>query len=146
MSYHKYKVLKVPPQNGRRRPGAESGHGGLLSTYPFATFSLAGKGCTGKGNSLAMHPSEARPLSAHPLGKKAYRCLFYTGFAVFARVFMALSIYPSGFKECSKLRFLSNAPFDRFSLAMHPSDQNFLKASILRATPAASGGVWLKGT
>ena len=39
------------------------------------------------------------------------------------------------------MRFLGNAPFDRFSLAMHPSDQNFLKASILRAPSAASGGV-----
>ena len=39
------------------------------------------------------------------------------------------------------MRFLSNAPFDRFSLAIYPSDQNFLKASILRAPSAAFGGV-----
>ena len=40
------------------------------------------------------------------------------------------------------MRFLSNAPFERFSLAMYPSDQNFLKASILRAPSAGSGGMW----
>ena len=38
------------------------------------------------------------------------------------------------------MRFLSNAPFDRFSLAMHPSDQNFLKASVLGGPSAAFGG------
>ena len=36
--------------------------------------------------------------------------------------------------------FLSNTPFDRFSLAIHPSDQIFLKASILRATSGGLGG------
>ena len=39
------------------------------------------------------------------------------------------------------MRFLSDAPFYRFSLAMFPSDQNFLKASILRGPPAAAGGL-----
>ena len=36
--------------------------------------------------------------------------------------------------------FLSNAPFERFSLAMYPSDQIFLKASILRGPSAGAGG------
>ena len=46
---------------------------------------------------------------------------------------MALSMYPLGLKDCFKMDFLSNAPFERFSLAMYPSDQILLKASILRA-------------
>ena len=37
--------------------------------------------------------------------------------------------------------FLSNAPFDRFFLTMHPSDQIFLKASILRGPSAGGGGM-----
>ena len=41
--------------------------------------------------------------------------------------------------------FLSSVPFGWFLLAMRPSDQIFLKASILRGPPAAFGGVWLKG-
>ena len=43
------------------------------------------------------------------------------------------------------MRFLSNAPFDRFSLAMYPSDHFFLKALFLRGTPAAFSEVWPKG-
>ena len=69
-SYHKYKVLGVPPQNGRCRTGAESGHEAPLSMYLVGSSSVSGKGYTDKGNSLAMHPSEARPLSAHHLDKK----------------------------------------------------------------------------
>ena len=37
------------------------------------------------------------------------------------------------------MRFLNNVPFDLFSLAMYPLDQNFLKASILRGPSAAAG-------
>ena len=47
------------------------------------------------------------------------------------------------------MRFLSNAPFYHFSLAMYPSDHFFLKASILRGGrqgPAEVGPVQLKGT
>ena len=46
---------------------------------------------------------------------------------------MALSIHPFGLKERSRSHMLSSEPFDRFSLAMYPSDQFFLEASILRA-------------
>ena len=70
LSYHKYKVLWVPPQNGRRRTGAESGHEVFLSMYLLGSSAVSGEGYTSKGNSLAMHPSEARPLSTHPLDKK----------------------------------------------------------------------------
>ena len=55
--------------------------------------------------------------------------------------FLALAMYPFGLKELSRHDFLSNAPFDRFSLAMYPSDQNFLKALFLRGTPAGSGPI-----
>ena len=55
--------------------------------------------------------------------------------------FLALAMYPFGLKELSRHDFLSNAPFDRFSLAMYPSDQNFLKAFFLRGTPAAFGSL-----
>ena len=48
--------------------------------------------------------------------------------------FLALAMYPFGLKELSRHDFLSNAPFGRFSLAMYPSDQNFLKALFLRGT------------
>ena len=64
-SYHKYKVLKVPPQNGRPRTGAESGHGGPLSMYPFATLVLSD---IPFGNSLSIYPSEKGP----------YRCTLRT--------------------------------------------------------------------
>ena len=37
------------------------------------------------------------------------------------------------------MRFLSTAPFDRFSLAMHPSGENFLKALFLRGARRAAG-------
>ena len=70
-NYHKYKVLGVPPQNGWFRTGAESGHEVFLSMYLLGSSAFSAKGYTDKGNSLAIHPSEARPLSAHPLGKKA---------------------------------------------------------------------------
>ena len=43
------------------------------------------------------------------------------------------------------MRFLSNAPFDRFSLAMYPSDPFFLKALFLRVPSAGFAGLWLKG-
>ena len=59
---------------------------------------------------------------------------------MFSRFLVKLLIYRFGLKERSKVRSLSNAPFDRFSLAMYPSDQNFLKALFLRAPSAASGG------
>ena len=55
---------------------------------------------------------------------------------------MALSIHPFGVKGCSKMRFLNNVPFYWFFLAMYPSDQNFLKASILGGPPAGFAGVW----
>ena len=55
--------------------------------------------------------------------------------------FLALAMNPFGLKELSRHDFLSNAPFDRFSLAMYPSDQNFLKALFLRAPPAGFGRV-----
>ena len=42
----------------------------------------------------------------------------------------------------SRHDFLSNAPFDRFSLAMYPSDPFFLKALFLRGPTAGSGRVW----
>ena len=70
-SYHKYKVLKVPPQNGRFRSEAESGHEGPLSMHVFGSSAVSAKGYTDKGNSLSMHPSEPTPLSAHPVDKKA---------------------------------------------------------------------------
>ena len=35
------------------------------------------------------------------------------------------------------MRFLSNAPSGRFSLAMYSSDQNFLKALFLRGPPGS---------
>ena len=53
--------------------------------------------------------------------------------------FLALAMYPFGLKELSRHDFLSNAPFDRFSLAMYPSDQNFLKASVLGGPSAGVG-------
>ena len=43
------------------------------------------------------------------------------------------------------MRFLSNAPFYHFSLAMYPSDHFFLKALFLRGPSAGFGGVRLKG-
>ena len=43
------------------------------------------------------------------------------------------------------MRFLSNAPFEWFSLAMYPSGQIFLRALILRGTSAASAPSQLKG-
>ena len=46
--------------------------------------------------------------------------------------FPPLAMYPFGLKGCKKINFLINAPFGRFSLAMFPSDQSFLKAYILR--------------
>ena len=39
------------------------------------------------------------------------------------------------------MRFLSNAPFERVSLAMYPSDHFFLKALFLRGPSAGSGGL-----
>ena len=45
--------------------------------------------------------------------------------------FLALAMNPFGLKELSRHDFLSNAPFDRFSLAMYPSDPFFLKALFL---------------
>ena len=70
LSYHKYKVLEVPPQNGRRRTAGESGHEAPLSVYLFGLSVARGKGYTGKGNSLSMHPSEARSLSVYPWREK----------------------------------------------------------------------------
>ena len=55
---------------------------------------------------------------------------------------------PFGLKELSRHDFLSNAPFDRFSLAMYPSDLFFLKALFLsgfRQEAAAFGASRLKG-
>ena len=43
------------------------------------------------------------------------------------------------------MRFLSNAPFGRFSLAMHPSGQIFLKALFFRSWELRGppgGGFW----
>ena len=60
--------------------------------------------------------------------------------------FLALAMYPFGLKELSRHDFLSNAPFDRFSFAIYPSDQYFLKALFLRGTPAGTGHIQLKGT
>ena len=68
-SLDKYKVLGVPPQNGRRRTAGGSGHEAPLSVYPVGSSAVSGKGYTSKGNSLAMHPSEAVLLSAHPYAK-----------------------------------------------------------------------------
>ena len=65
---------------------------------------------------------------------------------MFSRFLVALLIYPFGLKERSKVRSLSSAPFYRFSLAMYPSDQNFLKALFLRGPSAGAGPVRLKGT
>ena len=39
------------------------------------------------------------------------------------------------------MRFLSNAPFDRFFLAMHPSDYFFLKALFLRGVRGGVGRI-----
>ena len=49
--------------------------------------------------------------------------------------FLPLAMYPFGLKGCKKINFLINAPFGRFSLAMYPSDNFFLKALFLRGTP-----------
>ena len=106
----------------------------------FKTFSLAGKGCMVKGNSLSMHPSEARSLSAHHSIRINRRCSFYTSFAVFCRFSMALPIHPLGLKEGSRIDFLNSAPLYRFFLVMHHSGLFFLKALFLRAVrpgPAA---------
>ena len=55
--------------------------------------------------------------------------------------FLALAMNPFGLKELSRHDFLSNAPFGRFSLAMYPSDQNFLKTPILRAVQGGVGRI-----
>ena len=63
--------------------------------------------------------------------------------------FLALAMYPLGLKELSRHDFLSNAPFDRFSLAMYPSDPFFLKALFLsgvRQGSVRSGPYRLKAT
>ena len=141
MSYHKYKVLGVPSQNGRPRTGAESGHEALLSMYLFGSSAVSAKGCAGKGNFLSIHLSEATSLLAHhPIKTNRLRS-FYTSFAVFCRFLMALSIHPFGLKEGSNIDFLSIAPLYRFSLALHPSGLFLLKALFLRALlrpPSAS--------
>ena len=62
--------------------------------------------------------------------------------------FLALAMYPFGLKELSRHDFLSNAPFDRFSLAMYPSDPFFLKALFLsgfRQVSPGCGPFQLKG-
>ena len=64
------------------------------------------------------------------------------GFVRFLHVFVSLRIHPFGLKERSRWIFLDNAPFDRFSLVMYPSDHFSLKALFLRAVrrpPSASG-------
>ena len=52
----------------------------------------------------------------------------------------ALAMNPFGLKELSRHDFLSNAPFDRFSLAMYPSDRFFLKAKRVRALRRDAAG------
>ena len=59
----------VPPQNGRFQTEAESRR--AFVDAPFCIFLLSSG--IGKGNSLAMHLSEARLLSTHPVHKKKKR-------------------------------------------------------------------------
>ena len=54
--------------------------------------------------------------------------------------FLALAMYPFALKGYKKVHFLINAPFDRFSLAMYPPEQIFLKASILRGVRGDAAG------
>ena len=60
----------VPPQNGRFRPGAESGHEAPLLIYPFCLSAVRGKGYINKENSLLIYPFEPRSLSMYLSDKK----------------------------------------------------------------------------
>ena len=133
--------MKVPPQNGRCRTGAESGHEASLPLHPFGSSAVCAKGYAGKGNFLSMHPSEATSLLAHHPIKTNRRCSFYTSFAVFSRFSMALPIHPLGLKEGSKIDFLHSAPLYRFFLVMHHCGLFFLKALFLRAPRREPGSL-----
>ena len=62
--------------------------------YPFRLSTVSAKGYTGKGNSLSVHPSEARSLSTYPSNEKDYDF----NFKRVLQCFLSLAMYPFGLK------------------------------------------------
>ena len=72
----------------------------------------------------------------HPSDKKDDDLYFKRGL----QRFLPLDMYPFALKGCKKIIFLTSAPFDRFSLAIYPSDHFSLSALFLRGPSPECGG------
>ena len=64
------KFCRCPRKMGGSGPGPSPVMEAPCRRTLLQLFSLAGKGCVGKENSLAMQPSAVRSLSTHPLDRK----------------------------------------------------------------------------
>ena len=110
LSYHKYKVLRVPPQNGRGRAAPGSGHEAPLSMYPLATFSSLGPYSHTLRAILSDTPFCKRPLSTYPSVKKDDVFHFKLVLKCFCTFWWPCTYTLSGLRSAQ----------DRICLVMHP--------------------------